>query len=220
MKLVVPLVSQGELIGLLNLGAAAERAGLLGRRPGPAEQPGHAGRPGRARRPTGAPAAGPRPRRASGSSRSCAWRGSSSKPCCPRSCPRCRAGSSRAYYQPARAVGGDFYDFIHSPTGSVAHRHRRRDRQGRARGAGDGHDAQYLARRRGPTRFAGQGAGAGQRPAGARHPAQHVRHLPVRRPRPGSSGPAALRQRGPRPALSAARRRRARSCAPPACRWA
>ena len=57
-KLVVPLVSQGELIGLLNLGAAPQRAGLLERRPQAARQPRRAGRAGGAGRPARARAGG------------------------------------------------------------------------------------------------------------------------------------------------------------------
>ena len=55
-KLAVPLVSQGELIGLLQPGAAPEPAGVLGRRPRAAQQPGDPGRPGGAGRPAGAAA--------------------------------------------------------------------------------------------------------------------------------------------------------------------
>ena len=54
-----------------------------------------------------------------------------------------------AYYQPARAVGGDFYDFIYFEDGRDRLHRRRRNRQRGAGGTGDGHHAQHFTRRRG-----------------------------------------------------------------------
>ena len=69
-KLAVPLVSQGELIGVLNLGPAAVRAGLLLRRPQAARQPRRAGGARAAGRPARARAGGRGRARGSASSRS------------------------------------------------------------------------------------------------------------------------------------------------------
>ena len=126
---------------------APVRAGLLDRRPA---APDHAGRPGRAgdpRRPA-RPRAGRRGRReASASPRSCASRRSSSSSSCRASCRSCPQWQIAAYYGPARAVGGDFYDFVDDARRPDRHRRRRRDRQGRPRGAGHGPDPQHPPRR-------------------------------------------------------------------------
>ena len=99
--------------------AAAVRAGLLHRRPSPADDP---RRPGRAR-PSASPSSSasrpPRPPNASASSRRCASRRSSSSSSCRASCRTCREWQIAAYYGPARAVGGDFYDFIEMRDGRI-----------------------------------------------------------------------------------------------------
>ena len=51
----------------------------------------------------------------------------------PRELPSLPQWQIAAYYGPARAVGGDFYDFIEMPGGRLGHRRRRRHGQGRAR---------------------------------------------------------------------------------------
>ena len=118
-KLVVPLVSQGELIGVLNLGAASVRAGLLRRRPQAARQP---RRPGRARA-----AGGPAGPRAGGRGRDPAAHraGARGRPADPAELPAQGSFPSSpgwqvaAHYQPAREVGGDFYDFLELPDGRL-----------------------------------------------------------------------------------------------------
>ena len=51
----------------------------------------------------------------------------------PRELPSLPQWQIAAYYGPARAVGGDFYDFIEMPRRADRDRRRRRHRQGRAR---------------------------------------------------------------------------------------
>ena len=53
-----------------------------------------------------------------------------------------------AYYQPARAVGGDFYDFIYFEDGRIAFIVADVTDKGCARRIGDGYHAQHLACRR------------------------------------------------------------------------
>ena len=114
---IVPLVSQGELVGIINLGqrrsdqqnpsddrrllddlavqAALRARGVLVRQK-------EAGR-GRARahRDRWSPVP-------------------SSRRCCPRNCPPAAGWEIAADWQPAREVSGDFYDFIHLDDGRWA----------------------------------------------------------------------------------------------------
>ena len=125
----------------------------------------------------------------------------------PKQLPELAGWRVAAYYRPARTVGGDFYDFIELPDGLIG------------LVVGDVTDkgvpaAMVMAATRSVLRAAAQrllepGAvlRAGQRDALLGDPAQHVRHLPLRRARPRHR-PAALRQRRPQPADRAARRRR------------
>ena len=100
---------------------------------------------------------------------------------------------------------------LHRPRrGADRRRRRRRDRQGRAGGAGHGPDALDPARRGAAARGARQGPRPGQRAAGARDAGPHVRHLPVRRPR-ARDRPLRVRERGPQPALRPHVRRRDRA---------
>ena len=115
-----------------------------------------------------------------------------------------------AHYQPAREVGGDFYDFLELPGRPARRGHRRRHRQGRAGRARHGDDPQHPAGRGGPAGRPGRRPAAGQRAPHRGDAAAHVRHLPVRRPRPGER-PAALRQRRSGPAVPAHRRGRRRT---------
>ena len=180
MKLAVPLVSQGELIGVLNLGPRLLRAGVLLRRPQAARQP---------RRPGGA--------RRCGSASSCASR--RPRPLTrqrfeqelevarliqqnflPKELPDLPGWQVAAYYRPAREVGGDFYDVIPLPDGRVGVRRRRRDRQGRARSARDVGHPQRAARLRAAADRAGHRARARQRAPLPGHAREDVRHLPVR----------------------------------------
>ena len=96
-------------------------------------------------------------------------------------------------------------------------RRRRRDRQGRARGAGDVGDPQPAARGRAAADRARRGAGAGQRAAVPRHAREDVRHLPLRRPRPRR--PATSASPTPATTCPTSRPRTASSsCARGACR--
>ena len=205
-SLVVPLVTSGELVGVLSLGprrsereySTDDRRLLAG--------------PGRAtpRRPSAwrswSASRRPRPSPASGSSRSCTSRSSSSSSSCPRSCPTCPAGTSPRTTSPAREVGGDFYDFIALPDGRRRGRHRRRHRQGRAgrAGHGDAPTASCGPRRPGWSPRA-TSCGGSTTLLMRGDPAAHVRHLPVRGPRPGHRAAAS----SPTPATTC------RTCAPP-----
>ena len=118
-KLVVPLVSQGELIGLA--------------------QPRARGSPTRSTRPTTASCSTrspPRPRRRSGSPSSSAAQEAEARSrerleqelrvatliqqhFLPQQLPDLPGWQVAAYYRPAREVGGDFYDFIELPDGRI-----------------------------------------------------------------------------------------------------
>ena len=137
----------------------------------------------------------------------------------PRTLPDLPGWQIDAHYRPAREVGGDFYDFIALDDGRVGIV------------IGDVTDkgvpaALVMAATRSVLRAAAQRLGRPRRGARARerapvpgHPRAHVRHLPVRRARP-RDGPPAVRERGPQPALRAQRQPRRRSCARRACRSA
>ena len=84
-------------------------------------------------------------------------------------------------------------------------RGRRRHRQGRPRRARDGRHPQRAARLRPAAGRARRDARARQRAPVPGHAGEDVRHLPVRRARPGDR-PLPLRQRRPRPAVRQDRR--------------
>ena len=119
MKLVVPLVSQGELVGVLNLGprlsdqdySTDDRKLLdsLAAQAAPALQVAQLVRRQEAEA---------RSRERIEQELRVAH-ARSSRTSCRSSCPTCPAGKSRAYYRPAREVGGDFYDFIELPDGQI-----------------------------------------------------------------------------------------------------
>ena len=113
----------------------------------------------------------------------------------PRELPNLPEWQVAAYYGPARVVGGDFYDFIDLGEGRIGRRRRRRDRQGRAGGARHGPHALDPARRG----AAARGARARSSPA----PTSCWR----RRCRRGCSSPASTASWSPRPAASCSRTR-------------
>ena len=136
----------------------------------------------------------------------------------PRELPDLPGWQVAAYYQPAREVGGDFYDFFRLDDGRVAVV------------IGDVTDkgvpaAMVMAAARSVLRASGsadrlarRGARAGQRPPRPGHPREHVRHLPLRGGRPGQRGASCSRTRAttcrtraqPRGPSSSARRDAAR----------
>ena len=144
--LVVPLVSQGELIGTLNLGPrlseqdySTDDRRLLDdpRRPGGAGDP---------RRPARPRAGRTRPPNASGSSRRCGSRRSSSSSSCRASCRTCRV-ADRRLLRPGPRGRWRLLRLHRDARRADRHRRRRRHRQGRAGGAGHGPDAQRPSRR-------------------------------------------------------------------------
>jgi predicted ester cyclase len=89
------------------------------------------------------------------------------------------------YYQPAREVGGDFYDFhLLSRRWSSGTRGGGRYRQGRTSSAGHVNNLRHVAARRTSLGFlfAWGGTLSGQRDAVVSNPSQHVRHLLLRHP--------------------------------------
>ena len=96
-------------------------------------------------------------------------------------------------------------------------RGRRRDRQGRPGRAGDGRDPQRAARVGPAAGRARRRARGRQRAPGARHAREDVRHLPVRRAG-ARDRPVRVRERRPRPALREDGRRVHGAAGPRACR--
>ena len=146
-KLAVPLVSQGELIGVLNLGPrlseqeySSDDRKLLDNL---AAQAAPALRVGQLVREQEAEAA-TRQR----FEQELEVARLIQQNFLPKELPELPGWQVAAYYRPAREVGGDFYDVIPLPDGRGRLRGRRRDRQGRARRARDGGHPQRAARLR------------------------------------------------------------------------
>ena len=128
----------------------------------------------------------------------------------PRELPNLPEWQIAAYYGPARVVGGDFYDFIDLGEGRIGVV------------VGDVTDkgvpaALVMARTHSILRAeaprldrARPGPRPRERAAGARDAGPDVRHLPVRRPG-ARDRPLRVRERRPQPALRAHRRRRHRA---------
>ena len=209
MKLVVPLVSQGELIGVLNLGPrlseqeySSDDRKLLDNL---AAQAAPALRVAQLVREQEAEAA-TRQR----FEQELEVARLIQQNFLPKELPDLPGWQIAAYYQPAREVGGDFYDFIPLPDGRVGFV------------VGDVTDkgvpaALVMSATRSVLRASaqrliepGEVLERVNEHLVPGHAGEHVRHLPLRRARSGS-GPAALRQRRPRPALREDRRRRRRA---------
>ena len=197
--LVVPLVTQGELIGTLNLGPAPVRAGLLHRRPPAARDARRAGRardPGRAARPrAGRRGRGARALRA----------GAQGRAADPAAVPAARAAeparvADRRVLRPGPRRRRRLLRLHRPRRGAHRRRRRRRHRQGRPGRARHGPHALDPARRGAAARRARQGPRPGQRAARARDAGTDVRHLPVRRAG-ARDRPLRVRERRPQPAL-------------------
>ena len=103
----------------------------------------------------------------------------------PRQLPQLPQWQVAAYYGPARAVGGDFYDFVEMPDGRIGIAVGDVTDKGVPGGAGHGPDPQHPPRRGVPQQLARGDPVAGQRPARAGDAGEDVRDLPVRGPGPG-----------------------------------
>ena len=101
----------------------------------------------------------------------------------PRELPNLPQWQIAAYYGPARAVGGDFYDFIEMPGGRIGIAVGDVTDKGVPGGARHGPDPLDPARRGQPERLAGRDPRPRQRAARAGDAGPHVRDLPVRDPR-------------------------------------
>ena len=211
--LVVPLVTQGELIGTLNLGPRLSEQDYSSddrRLLGDARGPGRAGDP---RRPAG-------PRAGRGGRRARALRaGAQGRAADPAAVPAARAAEAarvadRRLLRPGPRRRRRLLRLHRPRRGPDRRRRRRRDRQGRPGGAGHGPDPLDPARRGAAARRARPGPRPGERAAGARDAGADVRHLPVRRPR-ARDRPLRVRERGPQPALRAHRRTASSSCGRP-----
>ena len=124
----------------------------------------------------------------------------------PRELPQLPDWQVAAYYGPARAVGGDFYDFIALPRRPDRDRRGRRHRQGRPGGAGHGpHAVASCAARRRGCMSPGEGPGSASTSSSAGDAGADVRHLPVHGPG-ARDRPGRLRERGPQPAVRPVRR--------------
>ena len=101
----------------------------------------------------------------------------------PRELPNLPEWQIAAYYGPARVVGGDFYDFIDlGEAGSASSSATSPTRASPRRSSWPGRTRSCAPRRRGCR--ARQGPRPRERAAGARDAGPDVRHLPVRRARP------------------------------------
>ena len=157
MKLVVPLVSQGELIGLLNLGPrlsdqdySTDDRKLLDNL---AAQAAPALRVGQLVREQEAEA-----RARERIEQELEVARLIQQNFLPRELPDLPGWQVSAHYRPAREVGGDFYDFIELAGRPGWPRGRRRDRQGRPGCDGHGGDAERAPRRRPACRLSRRGA--------------------------------------------------------------
>ena len=208
-KLAVPLVSQGELIGVLNLGPrlseqdySSDDRRLLDNL---AAQAAPALRVAQLVREQEAEAATSAALRAGAEVARLIQ-----QHFLPKELPELPGWQIAAFYRPAREVGGDFYDVIPLPDGRLGFV------------IGDVTDkgvpaALVMSATRSVLRASAQRL---IEPGEVlervndllvpRHPGEHVRHLPLRRARPRQRA-AALRQRRPRPALRPDGRRRGRA---------
>ena len=216
--LVVPLVSQGELIGTLNLGPrlseqdySTDDRRLLTTLAAQAA-PGHPRRPAR-------PRAGPRGRRARAPRA-----GDARRDAHPAAVPAARAAepaavADRRVLRPGARGRRRLLRLHRDARRPDRDRRRRRDRQGRPGRAGHGPDPLHPARRGEPQRFAGRDPRPRERAARPGDAGPDVRDLPVRDPRPGDR-PDRPGQRRPQPAVHPHRRRRHRAARDRACRSA
>ena len=115
-----------------------------------------------------------------------------------------------AHYQPAREVGGDFYDFLELPDGQLGVVIGDVTDKGVPAALVMATTHSILRAEAARLVVPGGRPAAGQRAPHRGDAPAHVRHLPVRRPRPRQR-PAALRQRRPRPAVPAHGRGRRRA---------
>ena len=217
-KLAVPLVSQGELIGVLNLGPrlseqdySSDDRRLLDNL---AAQAAPALRVGQLVREQEAEAA----------TRAALRAGARGRPADPAALPA--QGASRAArladrgLLPARPRGGRRL-LRRDPAAGRARRlrHRGRDRQGRPGRARHVRHAQRAARLGPAADRARAGARARQRASVPRHAGEDVRHLPLRRARPRAAACFASRTRATTFPMSR-RPTASSSCVPAACRSA
>ena len=115
----------------------------------------------------------------------------------PKDLPELAGWQVAAYWQPAQAVSGDFYDFINLPDGNLGIVEADVTGKGVPAALVMASATRHLARcGRAGSSLARQGPGARQRAALPRHPAQHVRDVPVRRAQPAHRA-LCLRQRRP-----------------------
>ena len=204
MKLVVPLVSQGELIGLLNLGprlseqdySSDDRKLLdnLAAQAAPAVRVGQLVREQEVE-----------VRARERIEQELEVARLIQQNFLPKELPDLPGWQVAAYYRPARDGRRRLLRLHRAARRHGRARRRRRHRQGRAGGDGDGRNAQRPPRLGPAARRARRGARARQRAPLPRHPAEDVRHLPLRRPRPGDRR-APLRERRSQPAVRPHRR--------------
>ncbi len=124
-----------------------------------------------------------------------------------------------AYYGPARVVGGDFYDFIDLGEGRIGVVVGDVTDKGVPGGARHGPHALDPAGRGATAHRAGGRPRPSQRAAGAGDAGADVRHLPVRGPR-ARDRPLRVRERRPQPAVRPHRGAASSSCGRRACRSA
>ena len=101
----------------------------------------------------------------------------------PKELPALHGWQTAAYYQPARAVGGDFYDFLAFEDGRLGIFIGDVTDKGIPGGHTYGNHAQLFALYRSGGDLSGQSPGKNKQPALSRHATQHVCHLSVCYPR-------------------------------------